>query len=114
MIATGAALGALLIPAVALAHLERPSYWPDPEPDTSVTPSAGGEVPEARSLASALKKGPPGKTRVACKGDDGRTSLRKLKRSLGQAKKKGFRLRPSQPKKEISKAKAKRLLKLNR
>ncbi|HEX2467699.1 MAG TPA: hypothetical protein VHJ54_05795, partial [Solirubrobacterales bacterium] len=82
--------------------------------DTSVSPPAGGQVPEARSLASALKKGPPGKTLVACKGDDGRMSLRKLKRSLGQARRKGFRLRPSQPKKEISKAKAKRLLKLNR
>jgi hypothetical protein len=106
--------GALLLPALALAHLERPSYWPDPAPDTSVNPPAGGEVPEARSLKSALKKGRPGKTHVVCQGADGRKSLNKLRRSLKRAKKKGYRLRPSQPKTRVSKRKAKRLLKLNR
>jgi hypothetical protein len=106
--------GALLLPALAVAHLERPSYWPDPAPDTSVNPPAGGEVPEARSLKSALKKGRPGKTHVVCQGADGRESLKKLRRSLKQAKKKGYRLRPSQPKTRVSKRKAKRLLKLNR
>ena len=108
------ALAALILPAAAVAHLERPSYWPDPAADTTVTPSAGGEVPEARSLASALKKAPPGKTYVACKGEDGKKSLKKLKRSLRQARNKGFRLRPSQPKKTLSKKKSKRLWKLNR
>ena len=38
---------AMVLPAVAFAHLERPSYWPDPAPDTSVSPPAGGKVPEA-------------------------------------------------------------------
>ena len=43
----------LALPALALAHLERPSYWPDPRPDNSVSPPAGGKVPKARSLKSA-------------------------------------------------------------
>jgi hypothetical protein len=47
-------LGALLLPALALAHIERASYWPSPAPDCSVQPCAGGEVPTARSLASAV------------------------------------------------------------
>ena len=50
----------LALPALALAHLERPSYWPDPAPDTSVTPPAGGMVPEARSLKSAPSGAGPG------------------------------------------------------
>ena len=58
--------GVLLLPAGALAHVERPSYFPDPAPDTSVKPAAGGKVPKARSLASALKTRPPGRTRVVC------------------------------------------------
>ncbi len=44
----------LALPALALAHLERPSYWPDPRPDKSVSPPAGGKVPHARSLKSAV------------------------------------------------------------
>ena len=42
----------MALPALALAHLERPSYWPDPRPDNSVSPSAGGEAP-FRSPAGA-------------------------------------------------------------
>ena len=44
------------VAAPALAHVERTSYWPDPRPDTSVNPPAGGTVPKARSLASALDR----------------------------------------------------------
>ena len=115
-IAVIATLAALALPAIALAHLERPSYWPDPAADTSVSPPAGGEVPDARSLKSALKRKPPGKTRVVCKGQrgEGKKSLRKARRSIKQAKKKGFRLLPSRNKKELSKKKAKRLMKINR
>ena len=51
MLATAAALAA---PPVALAHIERDAYWPDPAPDTTVSPAAGGAVPQPRSLASAL------------------------------------------------------------
>ncbi|WP_372792219.1 hypothetical protein, partial [Paraconexibacter sp.] len=58
------AVAALVSPAIADAHLERPSYWPDPRPDTSVTPPAGGKVPTARSLATAVTGAGPGKVRV--------------------------------------------------
>src|SRR5829696_9952405 len=50
----------LALPALALAHLERPSYWPDPRPDNSVSPPAGGKVPDARSLKSAARGAGPG------------------------------------------------------
>ena len=59
---------AILLPAVAAAHVERPSYWPDPRPDRSVKPATGGKVPKARSLGSAVTGKGPGKVRVVCKG----------------------------------------------
>ena len=65
-IAIAVAAVAMLVPAFALAHIERASYWPDPAPDTSVKPAAGGSVPAVRSIFSALKKKKPGKTRVVC------------------------------------------------
>ena len=61
-----ALISALFVPAVAAAHIERASYWPDPAPDCSITPCAGGEVPTPRSLASALETGGAGVTRVVC------------------------------------------------
>ena len=98
-----AAAAVLALPALAFAHLERPSYWPDPAPDTTVSPAAGGEVPDARSLASAVSGRGPGKVLVVCKGDDAEQSLDALRSSLRQARSKGFRLRPSQPKIRLSK-----------
>ncbi len=71
-------LGALRWPAVAFAHLERPSYWPDPAPDTSVCPAAGGKVPELRSLESAVTGKGAGKVRVVCQGRGGWKSLELL------------------------------------
>src|SRR3954462_14579511 len=63
------ALGALVaLPALALGHIERASYWPDPAPDRSVTPPAGGAGPDVRPRDSALDAGQPGTTRVVCKG----------------------------------------------
>jgi len=59
---------AALLPSLALAHVERASYWPDPAPDTAVSPPAGGAVPAARSLFTALDPAPPGDTRVVCQG----------------------------------------------
>jgi hypothetical protein len=109
-----AVLATLLLPAVALAHLERPSYWPDPAPDTSVSPPAGGEVPKARSLASALKKPKPGQTHVVCKGNEGKASLKRLARSVEKARTKGFRLRPSDSKRKLTAKKARKLLRINR
>ena len=104
------AIGGLALPAVASAHLERPSYWPDPTPDTNVSPPAGGEVPEARSLASAVTGEGPGKVRVVCQGN----SLELAQKSIKKAHKKGFRLRPSQPKTKLSDSAANKLLKQNK
>ena len=65
--AIAVALGLLaVIPAIGLAHIERASYWPDPSPDTSVTPPAGGSVPAVRPLATALDPSQPGNTLVVC------------------------------------------------
>ena len=104
---------ALALPAVALAHLERPSYWPDPAPDTSVNPPAGGEVPDARSLRSAVTGKGPGEVRVVCQGDDASKSLSKLRDSLRTAQRKGFVLRPSQPRIKLSDGQAERQLEIN-
>src|SRR5436309_13145874 len=71
-----AAAAALAAPAVASAHIERASYWPDPAPDCSISPCAGGQVPAVRSLAAAavLNYKGPGVVRVVCQPD----SLEKL------------------------------------
>src|ERR671917_178779 len=44
-----------VVTAAAYGHVERSSYWPNPAPDTGVKPAAGGKVPKARTLASALR-----------------------------------------------------------
>src|SRR3954467_11707561 len=89
-----ALLAALVVFAAAIAagttasaHIERASYWPDPQADTSVHPPAGGHVPAARSLYSALRKPPPGVTRVVCQGRVPSTKrVRKLTRSFRSAR----------------------------
>ena len=63
-----AAILALAVVAAASAHIERASYWPKPAGDSSVKPTAGGKVPNARSLYTALQKKPPGTTRIVCTG----------------------------------------------
>ncbi len=108
------AVAVFALPALALAHLERPSYWPDPGPDKSVTPAAGGEVPKARSLGTAASGKGPGQVNVVCKGKNGKSSLRALNKSLRKATKGGYKLRPSQPKKQVSDKKAKKLKRINR
>ena len=111
---TAAVAAAMLaLPALALAHLERPSYWPDPSPDHTVFPPAGGEVPTARSLGSAPSGAGPGKVLVVCKGYKGWKSLHYLRESVREAQKKGYRLRPSQPKIKVSRHEAYRLLAIN-
>jgi hypothetical protein len=104
-------LAALVVPAVAVAHIERASYWPDPSADTSVTPPTGGEVPKKRSLSSALKKKPPGKTRVVCQGK--KKSFKRAKKAIKKARKNGFDVRPHDHR-SLKKKKAKRLKKINR
>ncbi|HEX8066432.1 MAG TPA: right-handed parallel beta-helix repeat-containing protein [Thermoleophilaceae bacterium] len=90
-IAAAALLGASALPSAASAHIERPSYWPDPAPDTSVTPPTGGKVPKARTLSSSLKAAPPGDTRVVCHTD----SLKLAKKAVRRALRKGYYIRPS-------------------
>jgi hypothetical protein len=104
-----AALVALALPAPALAHIERPSYWPDPAPDTSVTPPTGGAVPKARPLSSALKKNAPGKTHVVCQ----KGSLSLLERSIAKGRTEGYTYRPSERLK-LSAKRAERLMTINR
>jgi hypothetical protein len=108
------ALAALVLPALAAAHLERPSYWPDPKPDTSIKPAAGGEVPKARSLGSALKESKTSDTFVVCKGQKGKTSLNLAMKSIRSAKNNGWTLRPSQGEEKLSAKQAKKLKKLNK
>jgi hypothetical protein len=96
-------------PASAAAHFERPAYWPDPAPDTSVRPAAGGAVPVVRSLSSALLSKPPGRTRVVCKQD----SLQRLQRSIRAARKTGYDIRPTDHRRLSARA-ARKLLRINR
>jgi Right handed beta helix region len=103
----------LVLPAVAAAHLERPSYWPDPAPDRSVSPAAGGKVPSLRSLGSALDRHGAGKVRVVCQGRGGWKSIDVLRDSIKTARKYGYRIRPSQPKLYLSRHEANDLLREN-
>src|SRR5689334_22710740 len=108
VIAVAIGVVAVLVPAFALAHIERASYWPDPAPDTSVNPPAGGSVPQIRDLYSALKgqghghghgyghghgHGKSGTTRIVCQSD----SLQRLDADLAKAQTTGYKIRPSQP-----------------
>ncbi|MFL5894922.1 MAG: right-handed parallel beta-helix repeat-containing protein [Thermoleophilaceae bacterium] len=79
------------VPAAASAHVERSAYWPDPAPDCSISPCAGGAVPEARTLSSALDASAPGDTRVVCRPD----SLRRAKDSISRARTQGYNVRPT-------------------
>ena len=38
----------LVLAATAVAHVERPSYFPDPAANAAVKPAAGGKVPKVR------------------------------------------------------------------
>src|SRR5947209_405930 len=94
---------------VALAHIERSSYWPNPAPDCSIKPCAGGHVPVPRSLASALKRRRGSKTRVVCQPN----SLRLLRRSIKRARRRGYFIRPTDHRR-LSRRAARRLLAINR
>jgi hypothetical protein len=102
-------LAALLVPALAFGHIERASYWPDPAPDTSVSPPTGGRVPVARSLASSLRAAPPGRTRVVCQRD----SFLRLQRSVRAARRNGFDVRPTNHR-GLSAKEGNRLIAINR
>ena len=55
-----------VLTATAYGHIERSSYWPDPAPDTSVKPAAGGKVPKARTLAVGAQGEARAATRAWC------------------------------------------------
>ena len=95
--------------SAANAHVERPSYWPNPAPDCSVKPCAGGKVPTARSLASALDRSLPGHTRVVCKSN----SLSLVKAAAAKARKSGYNIRPTDHR-TFSKSQAASLLAKNK
>src|ERR687895_539884 len=109
VLATMTALVAIAT-GVAVGHVERSSYWPDPAPDTSVTPAAGGKVPKARGLASALRRRARGDTYVVCKSN----SLRRAIRSVRSARRKGWKVRPTAPTGKLSRRAARRLVRINR
>jgi hypothetical protein len=98
---------AALVAATASAHVERASYWPDPKPDTSVHPPTGGHVPAPRGLYSALRKAPPGKTRVVCQGRvPSSKRVRKLRRRLRAARRAhASRVRIKRLRKKLARAK---------
>jgi hypothetical protein len=108
------ALAALALPDRAGAHLERPSYWPDPAPDRSVSPPAGGEVPKQRSLRSAVTGKGPGKVTVVCKGPNGRKSIGLLRKGIRHAQNRGYRVRPSEGLRKVSRKQGRRLVRMNK
>src|SRR5256885_9339903 len=109
-VAAAALIAALAVPAVASAHIERASYWPDPAPDCSVNPCAGGAVPTPRTLASAVSTtGTTGVTRVVCQKD----SLKRTKQSIASAESVGYVVRPTQGRQKLSAAEGSALLSLN-
>jgi hypothetical protein len=108
-VAIGALFAALACPAYALAHIERPAYWPDPRRDHHVHPAAGGRVPEARSLGSAFDASRPGHTLVVCKSN----SLPRARHAIAVARLRGYKLRPTTERRRLSAHRAHRLLSLN-
>ncbi len=125
--AVAVAVVAVLVPTLAFAHVERASYWPNPAPDRSVKPAAGGSVPAIRKIFSALKAKKPGKTRVVCQTVPGKKlrkhgtkkqlsknrSMKALNADVKAARKHGFKVRESQPAIRISKKRAKKLRSFN-
>jgi hypothetical protein len=130
-----------VLAGVALGHVERTSYWPDPRPDTSVSPPAGGAPPKVRSLASALPprqsaSGRPARTRRrvpaftgaykarrSYRARDGRGRVRVVcrpgslavaNREIARARRTGFRNRPTRPLRRLTRAQAKRWASYNR
>jgi hypothetical protein len=99
----------VLLAAPARAHVERPSYFPNPRADCSVDPCAGGKVPSERSLVSALDASRPGRTRVVCQDD----SLDRLRASVAAARRSGYYDRPTVHS-SLSDARANMLLRVNK
>ncbi|MDT4917845.1 MAG: hypothetical protein QOH89_2545 [Pseudonocardiales bacterium] len=100
--------GLLIVPTIASAHIERPSYWPLPGPDCSITPCAGGVVPHARTLASAVVASANSTTRVVCQPD----SMTRLQDSITHALAHGYDIRPADHR-TLTQTQANQLLAIN-
>jgi hypothetical protein len=109
VLATTTALLAIAA-GVAVGHVERSSYWPDPAADTSMRPAAGGKVPNARGLASSLRRKARGDTYVVCK----QNSMRRALRSIRSARRNGWKVRPTGRTRKLSRKAARRLARINR
>ena len=103
------AITLIALPAMAQAHVERASYWPDPAPDCDVDPCAGGVVPTVRTLQSAVYEDRRS-TRVVCQQD----SLTRVRRSIGKAVRTGYVLRPSMAPETITASEGHVLMNVNR
>ena len=84
------AVAVAVVVSTALAHVERASYWPDPRPDKSSSPPAGGKVPKARSLYTALNGRAVGDTRVVCQN----SSISRVRQAIGKARTQGLQAAP--------------------
>jgi hypothetical protein len=127
IVAIAIAAVAVLVPALAFAHVERASYWPNPAADKHVKPAAGGKVPAVRKIFSALNKKAPGVTRVVCEGRPSKhaakhasakalsknKSIKALNKDLKAARSSGYKLRESQPVIRVSKKRARKLRSIN-
>src|SRR3712207_9532743 len=80
---------ALAAPSFALAHVERPAYFPDPAADRTVVSGAGGQVPRIRKLSSSLDANFVGDTRVVCQSN----SLSLVKQAIAKARRDGYEIR---------------------
>jgi hypothetical protein len=112
-VAVATAAVAILVPALASAHIERASYWPDPAGETVGGVQAGGRVPAVRSLFSALNEKLPGTTRVVCQGENGEQSIGRLRESVKRARDEGYVVRPSEGPVQVGKGEAERILAFN-
>jgi hypothetical protein len=109
-VAIGVIAGLLVSAPLAVAHIERAAYWPDPGGEKVGKATAGGKVPKTKSLASALEKG-PATTKVVCQG---KSSLKQAMRGIRIAQKQGYKLRLSEKKKHIGEKKAEDLAEINK
>jgi hypothetical protein len=99
----------LLLPALASAHTERASYFPDPAPDCSIDPCAGGAVPTARTLESSVYED-RGRTNVVCRP----SSLRRVSSAISKAERTGYVLRPTVGRQVITQREGHALMDINR
>jgi hypothetical protein len=93
----------------AFAHLERTAYWPNPNADSSVNPPTGGAVPRRRSLTSSLSAKPRGRTLVVCQ----KSSLKKALSAIKASRRQGFRLRPNDKLRKLSRRQVSDMTRIN-